>query len=160
MANGSNRALPVPVRDDDQAPIILRPELAAALDLMMDGIPDAGGDAFESIIGSLVAVTDAADLDAPWRTAGLKALVNQPIVIHAIRKAPSTYVGGLPFFLLIDGAYQATGEVFTVTTGAVSVVAQLAKAWQLRAFPLRCIPREAIKPSASGNFPMHLEMVP
>jgi hypothetical protein len=142
----------------DQA-ITIRPELQAAVDLMMDGIPEAGGDAFESIIGALLTVTDARDLDAPWRSAGLGELANTRIVVRGIRKSPSDFPGGLPFFLLVDGAIADTGEVFTVTTGAASVVVQLAKAHQLGALPLTCIPRIADRPSRNGYYPMHLEMV-
>lgn len=137
----------------------IRPDLVAAVEIMMDDIPEAGGDAFESIIGAIIRVGDVRDLDAPWRSAGMGELANQRIRIDAIRKSPSDFPGGLPFFLLCDGAFVETGEVFTVTTGAVSVVVQLAKAHQLGALPLVCIPRVADRPSKSGNFPMHLEMV-
>lgn len=160
MANGESTTAPVPVRPDDTPPTVIRPELVAAVEILMDDIPEAGQDAFESIIGNLLTANDARDLDAPWRTAGLGELANARIVVHGIRKSPSDYPGGLPFFLLVDGAYEDTGEIFTVTTGASSVVVQLAKAHNLHAFPLRCIPRIADRPSRNGYRPMHLEMIP
>lgn len=159
MGNRNGTAASAPAPAPAGVPMVIRPELVAAVEMMMDGIPEAGGDAFESIIGSIIAVNDARDLDAPWRSAGMGELANQRIRIDAIRKSPSDFPGGLPFFLLCDGAFVETGEVFTVTTGAVSVVVQLAKAHQLGALPLVCIPRVADRPSKAGNFPMHLEMV-
>lgn len=149
----------VPVRAGDESPVAIRPELLAAVEMMLDAVPEAGGDAFESIIGNLVSATDVRDLDAPWRTAGMREIVNQRIRIDGIRKSPSDFKGGIPWFLLVDGAFVETGEIFTVTTGAASIVVQLAKAAQLGGFPLVCIPRESSKPSANGYYPMHLEMV-
>ena len=159
MANRNTPAAPAPAPEPVAAPMVIRPELVAAVEMMMDTIPEAGGDAFESIIGTIMGVSDIRDLDAPWRSAGLGELANQNIRVNAIRKSPSDFPGGLPFFLLVDVSVIATGELLTVTTGAVSVVVQLAKAHHLGALPLVCIPRVADRPSKSGNFPMHLEMV-
>jgi hypothetical protein len=72
----------------------------------------------------------------------------------------SEFAGGLPFFLIVDAADLETGELVTITTGAVSVVAQLAKAHQLGQIPgWRVVPRQAERPSASGYYPQHLEVM-
>lgn len=144
-----------------QAPAVISPEKIAAAAMLMDAIPDADetGDGIDGIISTLLTVTDVQDLDAPWRSAGLSGLINEPIEVRDLRKRPSEYPGGIPFYLVITGAVLATGEVFTATSGAVSIVLQLAKAAQMGALPLRCIVREADRPSASGNFPQHLEVL-
>jgi len=140
---------------------VISPERVAAVSMLMDSIPEADdtGEGLDGIIDRIITATDVDDLDAPWRSQGLLALENLPIEIRGLRKRPSDYPGGLPFYLVLDGAILGTGEAFTASTGAVSVVLQLAKAWTMNAFPFRCIPRVADKPSASGNYPMHLEVL-
>jgi hypothetical protein len=127
---------------------------------MIADIPEAGGDGYASILAQLATAEHPDDLDAPWRSGGLEEFVNQPLVIRGIRKMPSDFQGGLPWFLVADAAVVATGELVSITTGAVAVVAQLAKAHALGAFPWRVIPRQSERPSARGYYPQHLEVVP
>jgi len=147
----------VPVSTD--GPAVLDPRVVEAYEGMIADVPEAGGDGFEAILEAIAAASSAAELDAPWRSAGLEGLANVPIVVSGIRKMPSDYPGGLPWFLVVDAAVRATGERITVTTGSVGVVAQLVKAWSLDAFPLTVVPRMAARPSRSGYYPMHLEIV-
>lgn len=147
----------VPVTDDAPKPI--RRELVDAYSAMIADVPESGGDGMEGILLALSQATDVADLDAPWRTAGLDDYLNQRLRVIAIRKVPSEYDGGLPWFLVMDAAVVGSGELVTITTGAVSVVAQLVKAWALGAFPLTVIPRQADRPSRAGFYPQHLEIV-
>ena len=139
-------------------PTIVRPDIVAAYASMLAEVPDAGGDGFESILEAIALASDAADLDAPWRSTGLESLVNTPIRIERIRKMPSDYPDGLPWFLVVDAAVVSTGELVTFTTGAVSVVAQLAKAHALGALPMVVTPRQSDRPSKSGYFPQHLQI--
>lgn len=143
-----------------ESPAVLSPHVVDAYEAMIESVPEAGGDGFESILEAIAMAQDARELDAPWRSNGLDELANVPLVVTGIRKMPSDYPGGLPWFLVIDGAVRATGERVTVTTGAVSVVAQLVKAHQLGAFPLVVIPRVSARPSRSGYYPVHLEVAP
>lgn len=146
----------IPVAD---SPVLLRHEVVEAYEARLATVPDAGGDGFESILAALLLAKDVMDLDAPWRSAGFGELVNVPLVITGIRKMPSDFQGGLPWFLIADGAIVETGETVAVTTGAVSIVAQLAQAHALGGFPLRVIPRQSERPSKSGFYPQHLEIV-
>lgn len=148
----------IPVSDAD--PTVIRPDVVLAYEALIADVPVAGGAGLESMLLQIAAAQDARELDAPWRSSGLEEWANQPLVIRALRRMPSEFEGGLPFFLLVDAAVRATGETVTVTTGAVSVVAQLAKAWSLGAIPgLVVVPRIASRPSARGYYPMHLEVV-
>lgn len=153
--NGGDGSIPA----TDEHPIVLRPSVVEAYESMITSVPEAGADGFDSILAALAMATDVADLDAPWRSTGLTAVANVPIRVTGIRKMPSDFPGGLPWFLIIDGAIIDTGETVAITTGAVSVVAQLVKAWALDAFPLDVVPRIAARPSRSGYFPQHLEIV-
>lgn len=146
----------VPVTES--APVPLARGVVETYESMIATVPEAGGDGFDSILAAIALATDARDLDAPWRSEGLTAFANVPLVLTGIRRMPSDYPGGLPWFLIVDGAIEETGETIAITTGAVSVVAQLVKAWALDAFPLRVVPRVATRPSRNGYFPQHLEM--
>lgn len=148
----------VPVTD--QAPTLLPAKVVEAYSAMIADVPEAGGDGMAPILLALAQADHPDDLDAPWRSTGMEDLVNVPLLIQGIRKMPSDYPGGLPWFLVVDAAIIATGELVTFTTGAVSVVAQLAKAHALGAFPWRVIPRQSDRPSKAGYYPQHLEVIP
>ncbi len=139
-------------------PVPIRPEVVAAYEAMIDLVPDAGGEGFDGILEQIARAGGLADLDAPWRSGGLEDYANVPLAVLAIRKMPSDFPGGLPWFLVVDAAVVETGERVTFTTGAVGVVAQLVKAHQLGAFPLVVIPRQSARPTASGYYPQHLEI--
>lgn len=145
----------VPITDGE--PAVLSPQVIEAYESMIETVPDAGGGGFDSILRAIATATDAADLDAPWRSEGIKEFANARLRVLGIRKMPSDFEGGLAWFLIIDAAIVATGEVIAVTTGALSVVAQLVKAHQLGAFPCIVTPRVATRPSRNGYYPVHLE---
>jgi hypothetical protein len=141
------------------APIPVSGSVIAAFGAMIDAIPEAG-DGMESILLQLAQATTAAELDAPWDEAsGLRDLIDERITITGARRVASDYTDGLGWFLVLDVQRIDTGELLTVTTGAVSVVAQVAKGYQIGALPLRCIPREATRPTKDGYLPIHLEMI-
>ena len=159
MANTETAVVPADPDVTDEAPLVIRPDLRAELERMLDAIPESGGDAWDGIIGSIVAAGDPFDLDAPWRAEGLKAYRNRQVLFRSIRRMPSGFTGGLGFFLVADCADPATGETFTATTSSLAVVVQLLKAADIGGLPLLAIPRQSDKASRSGFYPMHLEMV-
>src|SRR5206468_4145943 len=111
--------------------VAIRPDVVEAYMTLASDIPEAGGAGAESILLQIMATDDPAALDAPWRADGLRAYLGHPLRIDGLRRMPSEFAGGLPFFLIVDAADLTTGERVTVTTGAVSIVAQLAKAFSL-----------------------------
>lgn len=150
----------VPVPTTDQAPTVIGPAQEAAYGSLLAAIPESGGDGLDGLLARLGAVDHPDDLDAPWRAAGMEAWLNVPLAIQGLRRVESDYAGGLAWFLAVDAAVIPTGELVTFTTGAVMVVAQLAKAYSLGAIPgWRVIPREAARPSKAGYRPQHLEVV-
>lgn len=160
MATETEAAQGAPVPTTTDAPQVLGRDVVAAYEAMIADVPEAGGDGFASILTAIAAADHPDDLDAPWRSGGLEEFINQPLIIQGIRKMPSDYQGGLPWFLIADCVVISTGELVSITTGAVAVVAQLAKAHSLGAFPWRVIPRQSERPSKSGYYPQHLEVVP
>jgi hypothetical protein len=137
----------------------IRGDIITAYEAMLAEVPDAGNEGIEGILEQIATATSATELDEPWRAGGLGKFVDTPLVVTGIRKMPSDFGSGLAFFLVVDGAVRATGEKVAVTTGSVSVVAQLVKAWSLGAFPMAVIPRLSKRPTKDGYYPQHLEIV-
>lgn len=137
----------------------IRNDIVEVYEAMIATIPEAGGDGLSNILEAIATAGDIRDLDEPWRSSGLEKWINKRIRILGLRRIASSYQGGLPFFLVIDAGDVKTGELMTITTGAVSVVAQLAKAYQLGAIPFDCIPRQSQRASKGGFYPQHLEIV-
>ena len=133
--------------------------IVEAYESMIATVPEAGQDGFERILEVIAQANNVADLDAAWRSRGMEELAGIPLTIRGIKKMPSDFESGLPWFLVVDGVNEVTGEPVTVTTGAVSVVAQLVKAWSMGAFPIRVRPVVAERPSRSGYYPQHLEVL-
>lgn len=159
MTDTEPTGAPIDEPPPEYSVVPLRRDIVDVYEGMIATIPDAGGDGLSGILAAIAQAEDVADLDAPWRSTGMEKLINKPIRIIGLRKMPSSFAGGLPFFLVIDAGIIATGEMVTITTGAVSVVAQLAKAWQLGRIPFDCIPRQSERPSAAGYYPQHLEVI-
>lgn len=140
--------------------LVIPTEAVAAFAAMATSIPEAGDGGFEGILAQLLTTEDPQALDAPWRSDGLTEYLDRRLVIQGLRRMESEYDSGLPFFLIVQAADLETGEVVTLTTGAVSVVAQLTRAWDLGLIPgWRVIPRQADRPSKSGYYPQHLEVM-
>jgi hypothetical protein len=140
--------------------VVIPNEAVAAFAAMAASIPEAGDGGFEGILAQLLVTADPAALDAPWRSDGLTEYLDRRLVIQGLRRMESEFDSGLPFFLIVQAADLETGEVVTLTTGAVSVVAQLTRAWDLGLIPgWRVIPRQADRPSKSGYYPQHPEVM-
>jgi hypothetical protein len=145
--------------DSRVAPVPMSGDMVHAFGLMIEAIPESTGDGMENILRQLAGAQSAADLDSPWSTEGILSLVDRRIRIVSARRMPSDYTEGLGWYLVLDTQDLQTGELATVTCGSVSVVAQVAKAYQIGALPLSCIPREAKKPTKDGFRPIHLEIL-
>lgn len=146
-------------RIEGKGMVPLRQEVIEAYDSMLAAIPDAEGEGYERILEQIAQATSPADLDSPWRAGDLAELAGIPLVVLGVRKRPSDFGGGLPWFLIVDAVIETTGEHVTITTGAVSVVAQLTKAYALNAFPLRVRAVVSERATASGYYPQRLEVL-
>jgi hypothetical protein len=126
---------------------------------IMESIPETdSGVATERIVLQLLGAETPEDLDQPWNGQGLRKLLDQRIEITEVRRIPSEFMSGPGFYLGCDATLLDTGETLFVTTGAISILAQLGRACQAGWLPLAVIPRQAPKPSRRGFYPMHLEI--
>lgn len=123
---------------------------------MLAGVPDVEAASYDRILEQLAAATSLEDLEAPWRARGGEQYLGQWLIIRGIRKMPSDFRGGLPWFLVVDAALADGGKAVTFTTGSVNVVAQLVKAHALDLFPVEAMLLQADKPTRDGYYPQRL----
>lgn len=133
--------------------------IVAAYEAMLAQVPDAVDDGGLNILETIANAATLADLNAPWQSANIAAYNGERLLVRSLRKRPSDFAGGLPFYLIIDAVVESTGEIVTVMTGSDDVVAQLVRAYVLGKLPARVIPRVAVKPTAAGYYPQHLSFV-
>ncbi len=135
------------------------PGIREAFMLMLADVPEPDDDAVVKIVGAILKAESVEDLDSPWDTAGMRSLVDRPLTVRSITKRPSDYENGMGVYLGCEVLDEMDGEELFVSSGSVSIVAQLVRAHTLKAFPLRVIPRNAKKPTPKGYLPMHLELI-
>jgi hypothetical protein len=124
---------------------------------MLQDVPEPDDDATARIVASILGAETAEELDAAWDAEGMRDRTDEVVIVKAVHKLPSTYTGGLGVFLVCRCESPGIGEEFILTTGSVSIVAQLVKAHIRGWLPLTVIPRKA--ESRNGYWPMHLELV-
>jgi hypothetical protein len=124
---------------------------------MLQLVPEPDDDATARIVASILGAETAEELDAAWDAEGMRDMVDQMLIVKAVHKLPSTYTGGLGVFLVCRCEMPGLGEEMILTTGSVSIVAQLVKAHTAGWLPITVVPRKA--ESRNGYFPMHLELV-
>lgn len=125
----------------------------------MGEIPDAGTTGVEGIVAQIMSVENVAQLGSAWESENTKALVGKVVQITGLSKMESDLPEGLPYFLIVQYLDTETGEVGTFTTGTVSVVAQLAKAYAEGWLPLDCRVEQSKRPTKDGYYPLHLKVL-
>lgn len=126
---------------------------------MAVGIPAADdGFAYDNIVLQLLQASDVDGLNAPWDTSDAEKIAGHRIVIETIERRPSDFNAGLGMYLVIKGVIPKTGEKFVWSSGSVSVVAQLARAWYLDAFPVTAQLIISDTPTKNGYRPQRLQV--
>lgn len=144
--------------DTDLVPVVSQ-EIMSRFAQMAVGIPEARpDDAYDDILSQLLNATNLDDLNAPWDTAKTEDLVGYRLRIDSIQRFESDYTQGLGLYLVCKGQNTMTGEKFVVSTGSISVVAQLAQAWYLNMFPVLAEFVVSERPTKSGYRPQHLKI--
>jgi len=127
---------------------------------MAVNIPEADdGAAYENIVLQLLQATDVDGLNAPWDTSDAEKIAGHRIKIESIMRRPSDFNAGLGLYLVCKGVNMDTGEAFTWSTGSVSVVAQLARAHFLSAFPVIGELIISDTPTKNGYRPQRLNVI-
>lgn len=127
---------------------------------MVVGIPEADdSEAYEAIVTQLLNADGVDALNAPWNSDAAEHLNGHRLRIESITRRPSDYSEGLGQFLVCKGIDMGTGEPFVLSTGSVSIVAQLVRAHYLKAFPVIAELVIADKPTKKGYRPQHLNVI-
>lgn len=144
--------------DEQSGELVLASETRAMFASMVTMVPDAEGDATESIVLAILNAKTWDELDDPWDSEKALELIDVEQRIDTIMRRPSSYTSGLGVFLVVKGKRMDSDEPIVWTSGSVSVVAQLVKAYALGAFPVYAVLRRSERPSANGYHPQHLEI--
>ena len=146
------------VAKDNKAPVLSDAvrEFAKMAEIIPASDPEA---AIDNIIAQVLAAPNIDSLDEPWRTDDLERLLGLPMEVHELKRMPSDFKDGLGVYLVVKGYVIGDGQEVTFTTGSVAIVAQLVKAYCAGWLPLKCRLVQADRPSSSGYYPQHLEVL-
>lgn len=122
-------------------------------------IPADLGGGTEDIVRKILSATTWEQLDEPWETSNVDDILGKTLRTTKVTRRPSTFRGGLGVFLVIHMTDIQTGKEYVKTTGSVSVVAQIARAYALGATSLTIQWLRAEKPSDNGYYPQHLKVL-
>lgn len=127
---------------------------------MAVGIPESDDtEAYEHIVLQLLGAEGVDGLNAPWDTSTAEKLHGHRLKIESITRRASDYGEGLGMYLVLKGTDLNTGEGFVLTSGSVSVVAQMARIHYLRGLPALVELVIADTPTAKGYRPQHLKVL-
>ena len=149
----------VAVRPLSASAIAQRDEVLSRFADMARVLPVAEDDATTSIIDQILKATVVEELDAPGRDTDGDALVGVTFEVQAVTVHTSDYTEGLGVFLRVEGARLDNGETISFSTGSVSTVAQLVKAYVSGWLPCVVEIVKAPRPTKRGYFPLHLKVI-
>lgn len=135
---------------------VLNPQAVKAYEGMMADVPEAESGSYDRILEQLAEAKSLTDLEAPWRARGGEQYLGTWLRFRGIRKSPSEFKGGIPWYLIVDAVTIPDGELATFTTGSLNVVAQLVRAHALGLFPFTAMLVESERETASGQRPQRL----
>ncbi len=137
----------------------LSPAVVAQFVEMVRLIPQDEGAAMDRIAEQILTAGTWEDLDAAWQTDKIAHLLEVEQKIESLSVQPSSYAGGLPFFLVVHAVRLDTGEVCVWSTSSVSMCLQLAKAYHAQWLPLKAKIVQAERASRNGYHPQHLAIL-
>ena len=147
------------VEEQTEELAVLAPAVVEAFKRLMSDIPESDpNDATARIVAQILAAETPEELEEPWNGEGMRALSGRLLRITDVRRLPSEFLSGPGWYLGCTAVLVETGESKFVTTGSLSILAQIGRAVQAGWLPIDVVPREAEKPSRNGYRPMHLEI--
>lgn len=148
------------VENQSEELAVMAPALIETFAGLMRNIPEAAPDeATERIVAQILEAESPEDLEEPWNGQGLTSLIGRVLQVQDVKRLPSEFKSGPGWYLGLDCVLVETGETRFVTTGSISVLAQIGRAYQKGWLPLQVIARVPERPSKNGYFPVHLEIV-
>ncbi len=135
-------------------------EVVQQFSRMLTLVPEADdSEAAIMIAGQVLGATSLNDIDKPWAETEEAKMTGKQIVIHGATRRESDFQDGLGWYFRIDYTDIRTGERSSFSTGSVSILAQVAKAYTLDALPFAALVVEAEKATKRGFHPQHLEIL-
>lgn len=132
-----------------------------ALTLMVTDLPEAEGDATERILAQILTAETAEDVNQIWETSKIETVLDVPLLISRVERAPSDFEDGIGVYVVIHAVNQRTHAPIVVVTGSINVIAVLIKAHRADWLPMIGIPRGPKRPNKNGHSgPFRLELGP
>lgn len=138
---------------------VLGPKTAQLATMLQENaalVIDTSANAIEDIVGRVLDAETVDDVLADDSAIGADEILGVPIQIWSVKVNESEVQGALPFYAVIEGVRQDTGENVVVTCGSVKVCAQLMKLDRLKAFPVVVKIVKKDKATLAGYFPLAL----
>ncbi len=107
-------------------------------------------------------IMDSPDLETAFRDLPLwpaKDNVGSQYELRKLNLHASAFEGGSPVFASVDAVDLTTGEVGVLNTGSVKHLAKLYVMARDHAFPVKVRITQALRPSASGFYPLDFELI-
>ena len=122
-------------------------------------IPSDPGEGTENILRQILGASTWDELDSPWETSEIDDILDKPMRLVGAKRMPSTFAGGLGVFLVITMRDIRKGDTYVKTTGSVSVVAQIARAYAMGLNDVIFEWCRATRASKNGFYPQHLKIL-
>lgn len=117
--------------------------------------------AIAEIIAQVLTADSVEEVLGDVKAVGLKEMMDEPLTIHAVKYNRSDYEDGSPYYAVMDIERHKIGWRGPVTSGAQTILAQLARAAQLGELPMTCVCVWATrKATKKGHRPIKLAAVP
>ena len=122
-------------------------------------VPSEDGGGYERILDAILSAESWETLSDPWESTNAEKLRGKRLRVESVMRRPSQFAGGLGIFLVVKSVDLKTGEALVWTTSSVAIIAQLVRAYALRAFPLVAEVVIADRPTSQGFYPQHLHIL-
>lgn len=157
--NSDTPAMDVDEQQSTEVALINDAKLLEQFAEMAVMIPADLGSGTEDILRKILSAKTWDQLDEPWETSDVDDILGKQLRVTKVQRRPSTFKGGLGVFLVLHLTDAKTGKEYVKTTGSVSVVAQIARAYALGVTSLLIEWCRAERPSDNGYYPQHLKVL-
>lgn len=119
-------------------------------------IPREDGNGTENILEQILNAETWEALDEPWQSTDVDDILGRRLTLLRAIRRPSSFKDGLGQFVVCFMRDKKTGKEVVKATGAIAIVAQVARAYALQCFPLEIEWCRADRPTENGYYPQHL----
>lgn len=131
--------------------------LAELLSEMKDRAEVDPAEVERDIVNRILQAATADEVLATGDARHARDLLDQPLMIHSIKLNESDFSDGAGIYMVADCSDPDFGDIFAVTTGSSTCMAQLYRLSELGALPCKAKFVQSTKATKRGFFPMRLE---